>query len=171
MKITYTQKPKMTFIGFSTTICSKEGYEKCPEFWDKEYNLKYARLWQTKTPQTPIEKAIIENNIGEFAICNDKNEMFEYWIAGVYKGGEVPEGLKLFTFPESDWVEFSTQGTIPESLQKLNTFVWQEWFKNEGKIYKTNGNAMLEVYSSGDMQSPDYTSGICVPICKDFKSE
>lgn len=24
-----------------------EGYRKCPESWDKEYNEKYARLWQT----------------------------------------------------------------------------------------------------------------------------
>ena len=29
-----------------------------------------------------------------------------------------------------------------------------------------NGTAMLEVYSPGDMQSPDYTCGIWVPICK-----
>ena len=29
-----------------------------------------------------------------------------------------------------------------------------------------NGYAMLEVYSPGDMQSPDYECGIWVPICK-----
>ena len=29
-----------------------------------------------------------------------------------------------------------------------------------------NGSAMLEVYSPGDMQSPDYECGIWVPICK-----
>ena len=29
-----------------------------------------------------------------------------------------------------------------------------------------NGNAMLEVYSPGDMQSPDYECGIWVPIGK-----
>ena len=29
-----------------------------------------------------------------------------------------------------------------------------------------NGSAMLEVYSPGDMQSPDYEFGIWVPICK-----
>ena len=29
-----------------------------------------------------------------------------------------------------------------------------------------NGSAMLEVYSPGDMQSPDYECGIWVPIFK-----
>ena len=53
-----------------------------------------------------------------------------------------------------------------EQLQELNTKVWQEWYPNEGKKYCGNGNAMLEVYSAGDMQSPDYQCGIWVPICK-----
>ena len=32
-------------IGYHTEIAHDEGYKKCPEFWDKEYNEKYARLW------------------------------------------------------------------------------------------------------------------------------
>ena len=30
---------------------------------------------------------------------------------------------------------------------------------------------MLEVYSPGDMQSPDYECGIWVPICKSEENE
>ena len=29
-----------------------------------------------------------------------------------------------------------------------------------------SGNAMLEVYSAGDMSSPDYECGIWAPVCK-----
>lgn len=29
-----------------------------------------------------------------------------------------------------------------------------------------NGNAMLEVYSAGNMQSPDYQCGIWIPIIR-----
>ena len=36
-------------------------------------------------------------------------------------GGEVPEGLSLYTFPESDWAMFSAKGPLPGSLQALNT--------------------------------------------------
>ena len=44
MKVTYEHKPVMTFIGYSTSIRPEEGYTKCPEFLDKEYAQKYARL-------------------------------------------------------------------------------------------------------------------------------
>ena len=117
-------------------------------------------------PETAVEAAILENGVGLFAICDEKEGSYEYWIAGLYKGGDVPEGLKLYTFPESDWAMFSAKGPLPGSLQALNTQVWQEWYPNEGQKYRGNGKAMLEVYSPGDMQSPDYECGIWVPVCK-----
>ena len=164
MQVIYEHKPAMTLIGFSTTIRPDEGYVKCPEFWDKEYSQKYARLFRTMAPETPIERAILENSIGMFAICDEKENGFEYWIAGLYKGGEVPEGLKLYTFPESDWAMFSAKGPLPGSLQTLNTYVWQEWYPNEGKKLMGNDNVMLEVYTPGDMQATDYACGIWVPV-------
>ncbi len=93
MNVTYEHKSAMTFIGFSTAIRPEEGYVKCPAFWDTEYSRKYMRLWQTMKPETDIEKAILENRIGMFAICDEKDDSFEYWIAGIYKGGEVPDGF------------------------------------------------------------------------------
>ncbi|MDD5908245.1 MAG: GyrI-like domain-containing protein [Clostridia bacterium] len=68
------------------------------------------------------------------------------------------------TFPESDWAMFSAKGPLPDSLQALNTRVWEEWYPKEGKKYRAGGGAMLEVYSPGDMQSPDYECGIWVPV-------
>lgn len=56
MNVKYEYKSAMIFIGFSTSISPKEGYIKCPEFWDKEYSQKYARLWQTMKPETQDEK-------------------------------------------------------------------------------------------------------------------
>ena len=166
MNVTYEHKPAMTFIGYSTSIRPEEGYQKCPQFWDLEYTRKYARLWQTMQPETPVEKAILENGIGLFAICDDKEGAFDYWIAGLYQGGDVPEGLKCYTIPERDWAVFSTKGPLPGSLQTLNDRIWQEWYPKEGQKYRVSGSAMLEVYTPGNMQSPDYECGIWVPVCK-----
>ena len=166
MNVTYEHKPAMTLIGFSALIRLAEGYVKCPEFWDVEYSRKYARLWQTGRPETPVEQALLENRIGRFAICEQKTDCFEYWIAGLYRGGAVPEGLKLYRFPESDWAAFSARGPLPGSLQALNTYIWQTWYPAEGQQVVGNGNATLEVYSAGDMQSPDYECGIWVPIVR-----
>ncbi len=87
MNVIYEKKPALTFIGYHTEIRSEEGYQKCPEFWDKEYAEKYARLWQTMKPETEIEEAILKNGIGMFAICAESQNGFEYWIAGQYQGG------------------------------------------------------------------------------------
>lgn len=171
MNVTYEHKPAMTLIGFSTTIRMEEGYARCPEFWDMGYNRKYARLWQTMQPETPVEQALLENEIGMFAICEQKADCFEYWIAGLYRGGAVPEGLKLYSFPESDWAVFSAKGPLPGSLQALNTRIWQDWYPNEGQQVLRNGTATLEVYSAGDMQSPDYECGIWVPIARPQQTE
>lgn len=165
MNAAYEHKTKLTFIGYHTEIAPGEGYQKCPEFWEKEFAAKYARLWQTMKPETAIEAAILENGVGMYAICADGENGFAYWIAGLYKGGEVPEGLELFTFPESDWAIFTAKGPIPESLQKLNTRVWQEWAPHIREMY-TIGASSLEVYTAGNPCSLDYECGIWVPITK-----
>lgn len=164
MNVNYERKAAMTFIGFHTEIAPEEGYRKCPEFWDREYNEKYARLWQTMMPETPVEAAILANGIGMYAICADGRDGFTYWIAGAYQGGKVPAGLELYTFPESEWAVFSTKGPLPGSLQALNTAVWQEWFPTEGQRFRANGSATVEVYSAMNPQSPDYECGIWVPV-------
>lgn len=166
MNVSYETKDAMTFIGYHTEIRPEEGYRKCPEFWDREYAAKYARLWQTMKPETALERAILENGIGMYAICAESKHGFAYWIAGLYQGGEVPEGLELFSFPASNWAMFTARGPMPESLQTLNTVVWQEWFPNEGQNYRANGTATLEVYSAGNPQSPDYECGIWVPVAE-----
>ncbi len=80
-------------------------------------------------------------------ICAEDDNDFSYWTAELYKGGEVPAGLKLFTFPESDWTIFSAKGTIPQSLQTLNTQVWNEWAPNVKTMYEI-GSSFLEIYSA-----------------------
>ena len=164
MNVTYEKKDAMTFIGYHTEIRPEEGYQKCPEFWDREYTQKYARLWQTMQPETPLEEAMLFHKIGQFAICADSENSFTYWIAGLYMGGEVPKGLELYTFPAGNWAVFSVKGPIPSSIQELNTAVWQEWFPTEGQKVQANATVTLEVYSAGNPQSPDYESGIWIPV-------
>ena len=94
----------------------------------------------------------------------DGEERFTYWIAGLYRGGDVPEGLELHTFPAGEWAVFTAKGPIPETLQALNTALWQEWFPTEGQRLHADGRATVEVYAPMDPRSPDYESGIWMPI-------
>ena len=165
MNVICEHKDELTLIGFHTAIAPEEGFKKCPEFWDREFSAKYARLWQTMKPETPVEAAILENGIGMYAICDGGDNGPAYWIAGLYRGGEVPDGLELFTFPESDWAVFTEKGPLPGSLQSLNARVWSEWAPNVRQMYEI-GASSLESYSAGDPRSPEYACGIWVPIKK-----
>ena len=166
MTISYLEKPAMRFIGFGSEIAQADCYAACPAFWDEAYHQRYARLWAGGEAETAAERAVLANRIGMYALCIDHGRSFTYVIAGRYEGGEVPEGMKLYTFPESDWAVFSAKGSLPSFLQNLNTYVWNEWYPSEGMQYMGNGNAMLEVYSTGDIQSSDYEYGIWVPVVK-----
>lgn len=165
MNVHYEHKSVMTFIGFSAEIAPNEGYEKCPAFWEEAYEKKYARLWKTGIPETEEERAVCSNQIGMYALCiMNADNSFEYMISGLYTGGPVPAGMKLYEMPESDWAVFSAKGPMPGSLQQLNTEVWETWFPGEGQKLEANGAATLEVYSAGDPRSVDYECGIWVPV-------
>ena len=50
MKLEYKHQKELTFNGYYTEIKMNEGYEKCPEFWDKKYEEKYSKLFTEKQP-------------------------------------------------------------------------------------------------------------------------
>lgn len=166
MEFKLEHKQAFQVIGFSTRIRPEEGYVKCPAFWQEAYTDRYRHLWETMQPETEEEHAICDNRIGMLALCIEQAGDCEYMIAGIYQGGNVPAGMKLYAFPESDWAVFSAKGPLPGSLQSLNTAVWQEWYPNEGQAYLPNGTASVEVYGEGDPRSADYACGIWIPVKK-----
>ncbi len=164
MNCKLVHKPAFQVIGFSASIRPEEGYQKCPAFWEEAYAKKYARLFQTMQPETEEEQAVCDNRIGMLALCIEGANGFEYMIAGEYQGGNVPAGMKLFDFAESDWMQFSAYGPLPSSLQQLNNEIWQTWYPAEGQAFEPNGGATVEYYSVGDQLAADYECGIWIPV-------
>jgi predicted transcriptional regulator YdeE len=164
MNVKLEHKEAFQVIGFSAHIRPEEGYVKCPEFWEREYAQKYARLFATMKPENEAEQAILDNRIGMLALCIEGKDDFEYMIAGVYQGGAVPEGMKIFDFAESDWAVFTAKGSLPASLQQLNTEIWQTWYPTEGQAFEPNGGATVEYYSVGNQLAADYECGMWIPV-------
>ena len=161
-----TRHNGFTVIGFSVVIRNEEGFRKCPEFWN-EYARRFAHLFQTMKPETPEEQAVLDNGIGRYALCRclkdeGQDGAFEYMICGEYKGGPVPEGMKLFTLPGSDWAEFRCKGALPKSLQDLYAAAYNDWLKAHPE-YREFG-IDLESYSPGDPASPDYECTLIIPV-------
>ena len=70
MNVTYEKKDAMTFIGYHTEIRPEEGYQKCPEFWDKEYAAKYAGILGQGI-RSQICEALADDEAGE--CCGKSN--------------------------------------------------------------------------------------------------
>ena len=148
-------------IGFQKIFDMEDSYSKIPKYWNEVF-AKYAG----NDPTDACEKAIADNRIGEYGICIDDmggNE-FRYMIAGKYMGGEVPEGMAVYEFPDCEWAVFDCFGPNPATLQDLNTRIFTEWLPGNPE-FELSGNATVEWYDQlGDMTDGDYHSAIWIPV-------
>lgn len=170
-KMDYTVSPMWGFklIGFERIFSEETSYREIPEFWD-EICEKYClnKLFAGKSPSCPEERAIVENCIGEYAVCIDDvgGGKFRYIIAGKYTGGEVPEGMSIFELPGGEWAKFNCVGRMPEALQKVNAYIFKEWLP-DNREYEMSGCYNIEWYSGdGKKNDADYKSAIWIPVKK-----
>lgn len=154
-------------IGMERIFNPETSYQEIPRFWDAFTHGQCVPLWNGKKPETPLERAICECNIGEYGLCiatGAPNGDFRYMIAGRYDGREVPEGLTVISLPELEWAKFRCSGPMPQALQAVNTKIFNEWLPANPDFEMTYG-ANIEWYSmEGDPSGPDYKSEIWLPV-------
>ena len=104
------------YCRFYEKIPLDKGYNLCPLFWDELRRDYFSKL----DDNSEISKYIKEHNIGEFAVCIDEMEKdhFKYLVGGLYKGGNVPEGMEIYTFKKSKWAKFKCVGPMPIAVFK-----------------------------------------------------
>ena len=160
---------KMKLIGFQRVFSEENAYEEIPKFWD-EICEKYAyNVYAGNEPANAYERAIVDNCIGEYAVCIDDlgGNKFRYLLAGRYTGGEVPEGMATYEFPTGEWAVFDCYGPVPEAFQSLNTRIFREWLPGNPE-FELSGSATVEWYDciNGEKTDPDYHSAIWLPVKK-----
>jgi AraC family transcriptional regulator len=102
-----------------------------------------------------------------FGICMDmeqEKERFTYMI-GV-EGGADYEGKEYCVrqIPALTWAVFTSTGSMPDAIQKVEERIFQEWFPSTG--YEHADGPELEVYPPGDMNAEDYRCEVWIPILK-----
>lgn len=165
MKNKLIHRSSFRIIGICTRLSYDGDGSECTEFWDKAYNEKYSRLWQTMEPITAEERAICNNGIGTMAVLLKDYDDYEYCIAGEYRGGKIPEGMKTVEIPESDWMVFSAEGPLTESLPMLDAFVWDDWYPSQQE-YEPSQDIEIHYYGTGDTLSPDFECSVWIPVKK-----
>lgn len=163
------KKNNFQVIGLEREFPFDNSYETLPKYWD-EFRARYGDvLFRKKKPQGALEQAICDYNIGEYGVCIDdlkenQEGKFRYMIAGAYyAGGDVPEGMRVYTFPDMEWAKFRCCGKMPVALQDVNTKIYKEWLPGNPD-YEMAIGANIEWYDKGDLNAVDYRSEIWIPV-------
>lgn len=159
----------MKLIGFEKVFEEETSYLEIPKWWDEICDKYCANIYAGNEPTSDIEQAIVDNCIGEYAVCIDdlKDGKFRYMIAGKYCGGKVPEGMRLYELKNKQWAIFNCVGPIPYAMQEINTQIFKEWLPGNPD-YELSGNCNIEWYDciNGEKSDDDYHSAIWIPVKK-----
>ena len=167
MNVKITSIPSFEVIGFAKEFLCENSFDTIPMFWDEIFP-KYSHLYLGAAPQNELEEAFIANSIGEYGICIDNigvEGKLCYMIAGKYAGGNVPEGMSLYSIKGGEWAIFDCVGPMPNAIQNTTTRIYNEWLPLNPD-YEICGDAMIEWYDPNcdDTSAPDYHSAVWVPI-------
>lgn len=128
-------------------------------------------FWERSHQDGTIEKllSITSDRSYIFGICYGGNltdeKSFDYGIGVMYDDScQIPEGFRVNEIPARTWVVFETHGAMPDAIQKLWHNICAEFFPTSD--YQPTYEMDVEVYTYGDMTSPDYRSEIWVPVVK-----
>ena len=181
MKHEIVEMHDVQIIGMSKEIAFCKGQEECPKFWG-EYVERVIRpvVFEKKAPNA-FQQAAFENEVGEFALCTCdipnhncmtcadvnfgtcSNKTFTYVIGGIYKGGNVPEGMKLFPIQSGKWLKIHFEGGMKAFQQQYQMF-FKEWLPQHPEFRCVTDASFLEWYKGTDIQAPDYECGVMMPL-------
>ncbi len=166
-------------IGMYKEIPYGEGQRICPRFWGEYVERIVKPIYIERKAPDAFQKAAADNNIGEFGYCtcnvpghncitctNDfagKEGSFTYVIGGQYKGGDVPEGMKVFPVKDGKWLKVYFVGGMKAYADQYRVFE-QEWLPQHPEFQIASDGQCIEWYGAGDINSPDYQCGIMLPI-------
>ncbi|MDE6620394.1 MAG: AraC family transcriptional regulator [Lachnospiraceae bacterium] len=166
MDFTIEKRESMKMIGFDRMFSYDTSYQEIPKFWQEFCERYCGCTGDSVQGETEIRQTIAECLVGEYGICVDDTSygnQFQYFIAGAYQGGTVPEGMKIFEIPACEWAKFKCRGAMPDSLQTVNTRIFSEWLPGN-PTFEMAVPMNIEWYSSGDIKSEDYESAIWIPV-------
>ena len=153
MDIKIQKKPAFIVAG---VLLEAIDNSKCPSAWENLYNNhSIANLESLGSGQS-------------FGVCSDVKEgeiinyMVAYDVADKAKAEEL--GLSIKEIPEAEYAIVPVKGAIPASIHHAWKYVLEAFFPETG--YRHSGAPDFEVYTEGDMFSPDYQMELWIPVVK-----
>ncbi len=150
-------KEAFRIVGAKRHYCMDvdESFKLVPQFWNE-------------TAQAGLMPKLCEMmNTPPYGIlgvctCMDGKD-FDYYIS-VASDKPLPAGMEEYTVPAATWAIFECVGAMPKAIQELQTRIVSEWLPVSGYEYADAPD--IEIYSEGDMSSPNYRSEVWLPVTK-----
>ena len=136
-----------------------------PNVWDKlfkkvsEEKLESLGNGQSYGACYEIEKNEKENPESKYTV----SYMAGYDVQNIDKAKDL--GLSILEVPEAEYAVVKLKGIVPNCIHKGWKYVTGMFFPEQS--YRHAGTPDFEVYSEGDMYSPNYEMELWVPIAKD----
>ena len=153
MDIKIQKKPAFTVAG---VLLEAIDNSQCPTAWDQLYaNHSLESLENLGSGQS-------------FGICSDVKEgeiinyMAAYDVTDKAKAEEL--GLSIREIAEAEYAIVPVKGAIPASIHNAWKYVLEVFCPETG--YRHSGAPDFEVYTEGDMYSPDYQMELWIPVVK-----
>lgn len=128
----------------------------CPEVWDQLYE-KYDRDTLSRLGDGQ-----------SYGMCFDVenpsriNYMACYHVNDV--SGAMEMGLELMAIEEAEYAVLSLKGPVPDCIHEGWKYAMEVFLPEQG--YMHAGTPDFEVYSEGDMYSPDYQMELWIPLSR-----
>lgn len=167
-------------IGMSKDIAFCNPQE-CASFWGEYVERIIKPVYMDGKEPDEFQKAAMENGIGEYALCTCSipnhncatcgvenfgkcsTKTFTYVIGGIYKGGNVPEGMQLFPIHSGKWLKVHFEGGMKTFQQQFQKF-HNEWLPAHPEHKWISNSCCMEWYCGSDINSPDYQCGVMMPL-------
>jgi len=153
----------------------------CQEFWGEYVERIVKPVYLEGKEPDEFQKAAVENGVGEFGLCTCDIQnhncgtcgavnfcpgnagTFTYVIGGTYRGGDVPEGMRLYPIRSGRWLKMHFEGGMAAFQQQYKAF-HDEWLPRHPEFKCASDAQFMEWYDGTDINSPDYKCGIMMPL-------
>ena len=154
MDIKIQKKPAFTVAG---VLLEAIDNSQCPSAWDQLYaNHSFESLESMGSGQS-------------FGLCSDvkEGEIINYMAAYDVTDKAKAEalGLSIKEIPAAEYAIVPVKGAVPTSIHHAWKYVLEVFFPETG--YRHSGSPDFEVYTEGDMSSPDYQMELWIPVIRD----
>ena len=150
MEFRIVEKEAFDVVVKTQSVIMKDGANPIPAMWDEYFS---------EGLHTKVAPAL-----GVCGQMDTESGEFMYGIGDfILESRDIPDGFQVWSAPKCTWAVFTCVGSIPFAIKEMWDKIHSQWMPN-AEYEHVQGVIDLELYTDGDVTSPDYVSEIWLPV-------